>query len=235
MSNGAKVALAVGAGYLLGRTRKMRIALMLAGAGLTGKFPAHPSDLVAHGLKSVGTSNQVGALADQLRGEVLNAAKAAALAAATNRVQSLNDRVQGLASPAAAADTTDRASQPLRSVAGLGRGRSPDEEDGYDEDDVDAYDDEEPSEGDEDEYEDAEIVDEDEDEDEPEGDDEPDDEPDEQASPRTRRRAPRQGTAARSARKRSAKTESGNGGATAARTRRRASASTRRAPVRRGR
>lgn len=39
MANGAKVAMAVGAGYLLGRTRKMRVALMLAAAGITGKFP----------------------------------------------------------------------------------------------------------------------------------------------------------------------------------------------------
>jgi len=46
MSNG-KVALAVGAGYLLGRTKKMKWALGLASAGLTGKFPSHPTDLVA--------------------------------------------------------------------------------------------------------------------------------------------------------------------------------------------
>ena len=45
MGNGAKVAMAVGAGNLLGRTRKMRVALMLAGAGLTGKFPGGPTSL----------------------------------------------------------------------------------------------------------------------------------------------------------------------------------------------
>ncbi len=106
MSNGAKVALAVGAGYLLGRTRRMRLALMLAGAGLTGKFPARPGDLVAHGLKSLGTSDQVTNLTDQLRGELLSAARAAALAAATNRVDALNDRIQGIASPAT--DTVSR-------------------------------------------------------------------------------------------------------------------------------
>lgn len=86
MSNGAKVALAVGAGYFLGRTRKMRIAMMLAAAGITGKFPAMPASLVAQGLKSLGASDQLRDLTDQLRGEVLTAAKAATLAAATNRV-----------------------------------------------------------------------------------------------------------------------------------------------------
>ena len=47
MSNGAKVAMAVGAGYMLGRTKKMRLALMLAAAGITGKFPTGPTQLVA--------------------------------------------------------------------------------------------------------------------------------------------------------------------------------------------
>jgi hypothetical protein len=45
MANGAKVALAVGAGYLLGRTKRTRLALMLAAAGITGKFPSSPTDL----------------------------------------------------------------------------------------------------------------------------------------------------------------------------------------------
>src|SRR6185312_3526416 len=83
MANGGKVALAVGAGYLLGRTRKMRVALMLAAAGITGKFPGSPTQLVAHGLKSLGASADVSQLSQQLRGELLDAARAAALAAAT--------------------------------------------------------------------------------------------------------------------------------------------------------
>ena len=73
MVNGAKVALAVGAGYFLGRTRKMRIALMLAAAGLTGKFPTTPTALAAQGLKSLGATADVSELSQQLRGEVLNA------------------------------------------------------------------------------------------------------------------------------------------------------------------
>lgn len=98
MSNGAKVALAVGAGYLLGRTRKMKLALMLAGAGITGKFPARPADLAAAGLQSLGGSGQLSQLREQLRDEVLAAAKSAALTAVTHQVDSLNDRLQGVTS-----------------------------------------------------------------------------------------------------------------------------------------
>jgi hypothetical protein len=99
MANASKVALAVGAGYLLGRTKRTRLALMLAAAGITGKFPSSPTDLVAHGVKSLGTSSQLTELTDQLRGELLNAAKAAAVAAATSRVDALNDRLQGVVPP----------------------------------------------------------------------------------------------------------------------------------------
>jgi hypothetical protein len=225
MANGAKVALAVGAGYLLGRTRRTRIALMLAAAGLTGKFPAKPTDLVAHGLKSLGTSEQVGILADQLRGELFNAAKAAAMAAAVNRVDALNDRLQGVASPSGVADTVGQAGAPIRSMADRRRDFSDDED--RDE---------------EDEYEDAEVVDideepesgeEPEDELEEETDDELEEEPEERPRARSRRRATRQ-TASRS-RRRSARTAPDDESTTGPRRRRRASASTTPAPVRRGR
>ena len=93
-SNGAKVALAVGAGYLLGRTRKMRLAMMLASAGMTGKFRTKPTDVLADGLKTLGASDELMQLTDQLRGQALNAAKAAALATAIKGVNALNERLQ---------------------------------------------------------------------------------------------------------------------------------------------
>jgi hypothetical protein len=85
MANGAKVALAVGAGYFLGRTRKTRLALMLAAAGLTGKFTTNPTELVAHGVKSLAGSPELDQLREQLRGDVLGAVRSAALAAASLR------------------------------------------------------------------------------------------------------------------------------------------------------
>jgi hypothetical protein len=222
MANGGKVALAVGAGYLLGRTRKMRVALMLAAAGITGKFPGSPTQLVAHGLKSLGASADVSQLSQQLRGELLDAARAAALAAATHQVDSLNDRLQGVTSTLGAdelledvGDTVDRAGEPVRSLTGLGRKRRRDDED-RDEEDDDTYDDDEPLDVDEDIDEDEEPdddLDEDDLETEPEDDDE-------REAARPRRRAAGQETAPSTARA----------------PRRRATATaTKRAPVRRGR
>jgi len=223
MANGGKVALAVGAGYLLGRTRKMRVALMLAAAGITGKFPGSPTQLVAHGLKSLGASADVSQLSEQLRGELLDAARAAALAAATHQIDSLNDRLQGVTSAVGAdellddvGDTVDRAGEPVRSLTGLGRRRRRrDDEDGYQDDDT--YEDEEPLDVDE------EDVDEDE---EPDDDDLDEDdletEPadDEPQAARPRRRAAGQDTAPSTAR---------------APRRRATTTATKRAPVRRGR
>jgi hypothetical protein len=221
MANGGKVALAVGAGYLLGRTRKMRVALMLAAAGITGKFPGSPTQLVAQGLKSLGASADVSQLSQQLRGELLDAARAAALAAATHQVDSLNDRLQGVTSTVGAdelledvGDTVDRAGEPVRSLTGLGRKRRRDDEDRYEEDD-DTYEDDEPLDVDEDIDEDEEP---DDDLDEDDLETEPED--DERQAARPRRRAAGQDTAPSTARA----------------PRRRATATaTKRAPVRRGR
>jgi hypothetical protein len=158
MSNGAKVALAVGAGYLLGRTRKMRLALMLAAAGITGKFPARPTDVVAHGLKSLGGSGELSRLGDQLRGEVLEAARSAALTAVTNQVDSLNDRLQGVTSAVGADEVLDDVGSTVGDTVGIvgGRRRPRSEEEEYPGED-DAYD--EPEYDDEDEPLDVDEVD----------------------------------------------------------------------------
>src|SRR5262245_22295004 len=146
MSNGAKVAMAVGAGYMLGRTKKMRLALMLAAAGITGKFPTTPTALVARGLKSLGANADVGQLTEQLRSELLNAGRAAALSAATHQIDSLNDRLQGVTSAVGVDDTLDDVGGTLDDVGGLVGGRKRrrarsdandyvDEDDAYDEQD----------------------------------------------------------------------------------------------------
>jgi hypothetical protein len=157
VSNGAKVALAVGAGYMLGRTRKMRIAMMLAAAGITGKFPTMPASLVAQGLKSLGASDQLHDLTDQLRGEVLNAAKAATLAAATNRVDALNDRLQGVVPTEQVGQAAGSATRGLTSVTGRGRRARDDDVD----ESEDAYEDEEPLDVEEEDLEDEDVEDED--------------------------------------------------------------------------
>jgi hypothetical protein len=241
MANGAKVALAVGAGYFLGRTRKMRIALMVAGAGLTGKFPAGPGGLVTQGLRSLGASDQLHDLTDQLRGEVLTAARAAAMAAATNRVDALNNRLQGVVPTEDVGRAAGSAAGGLTSVAGLGRNGRPidfDKQDRYDDelldvdeqDEGDAVDEDFEDEDFEDQDEDSDFDDEDSAFDEDDLDEEPEDEPP------ARRRAVRRSSARRAATVRATRIPSdSNGDAPKRPVRRRASASAKPAPVRRNR
>jgi hypothetical protein len=99
----------------------MRIAMMLAAAGITGKFPARSAELLAHGLKSLGAADQLHDLTDQLRGEVLTAAKAAALSAATHRVDALNDRLQGVVPTEQVGQAAGSATRGLTSVTGRAR------------------------------------------------------------------------------------------------------------------
>ncbi|OBJ19860.1 hypothetical protein A5653_18265 [Mycobacterium colombiense] len=224
--NGAKVALAVGAGYLLGRTRKMRLALMLASAGMTGKFRTKPTDVLADGLQALGASDELMQLTDQLRGQALNAAKAAALATAINGVNALNERLQR--APLAEAgdivedvgdtvetvgadvgdtvgDVGDTLGKSVKSVSGLLRGGAPTAEE---DEEADLYEDE--------------VIDED--------DAEPaDEEP--QPPPRKRRATPKP-TAPRASVRRSARAATAD--EPQARAVRRKPATTR-APVRRGR
>jgi hypothetical protein len=242
VSNGAKVAVAVGAGYLLGRTRKMRIAMMLAAAGITGKFPAMPAGLLAQGLKSLGASEQLHDLSDQLRGEVLTAAKAATLAAATHRVDALNDRLQGVVPTEEVGRAAGSATHGLTSVTGRAR-RTRDEDLDEREDD---YGEEEPLDVEEEDLEDEGFEDDDLDDEDLEdqdmaddfedeaGDDE--DEEYEEPAP-ARRRATRRTATPRTSARRSSATAADHNGEPPKRPSRggRASAATKRAPVRRGR
>jgi hypothetical protein len=96
-----QVALAVGAGYFLGRTRKTKLALGLAAVAATGKFGGVSGQLVKRGTKLIGSSDALGKLAPQLtevteliRGDLVDAGKAAALSAVRGRIDNLSDRIQ---------------------------------------------------------------------------------------------------------------------------------------------
>lgn len=92
MKCGMRMAGAVGIGYVLGRTRKMKFALMLAGAGLSGR--GGPQALLERTTSAVGSSPELAKLTETVRGELLEAARAAAVTAASNRIDSLNARLQ---------------------------------------------------------------------------------------------------------------------------------------------
>jgi hypothetical protein len=134
MKGGAQTALALGVGYILGRRRKMRLATMLAlGAATGGAAKLGPAAL-RQGTKYLGKTDIAGALGPQVteivntvRGELLDAAKGAAAAAVTSRVDSLSDnlheRAETLRNPEAAVgkagETASRASETVGRVGGL--------------------------------------------------------------------------------------------------------------------
>ncbi|MEU5841010.1 hypothetical protein [Rhodococcus sp. NPDC047139] len=97
MKPGARVALGVGIGYFLGRTKKMRLAMMLAGAGVTGKLPSNPQEVLQRSASMLGSSPEINKITESVRGELMNAARAAAVTAASNRIDAINERLQARA------------------------------------------------------------------------------------------------------------------------------------------
>lgn len=92
MKCGARVALGVAGGYFLGRTKKMKLALMFAGMA-AGQKAGGPGELLKGGTKLLSSSPELAKLTDVVRGRLLEAGKGAAMAVATRQVESLTDRV----------------------------------------------------------------------------------------------------------------------------------------------
>ncbi|WP_084955744.1 hypothetical protein [Thermoactinospora rubra] len=94
MKHKVQVALALAAGYYLGRRRKLRAAVALALAGAAGGLRRGAAGgLLQQGMKALGSSPQVEEMANRLRGELMEAGKAAAMAATTRQINSLADRL----------------------------------------------------------------------------------------------------------------------------------------------
>jgi hypothetical protein len=92
MKCGARVALGVAGGYFLGRTKKMKVALMLGGMA-AGRRAGGRTELLAQGAKLLGQSPELARLTEEIRGRLLEAGKGAAMAVAARQVESLTDRV----------------------------------------------------------------------------------------------------------------------------------------------
>ena len=145
MKGGVQTALALGVGYILGRRRKMRLATMLALGAATGGAARLGPIAMRQGAKYLGKTDIAGALGPQVteivntvRGELLDAAKGAATAAVTSRIDSLSDnlhdRAETLKNPEAAVDkagetvgrageTAGRAGETVGRATGLRRRR----------------------------------------------------------------------------------------------------------------
>jgi hypothetical protein len=90
MKCGSRMALGVAGGYLLGRSRKMKLATFLAIVAAGGK---HPGELLRR-VPVLGEGGPLDELTGDLRGRLVDAGKSAAMAAASNRIDSLSDRLQ---------------------------------------------------------------------------------------------------------------------------------------------
>ncbi|MET9902877.1 histone protein [Streptomyces sp. NPDC006446] len=85
------LAAAVVGGYVLGRTKKGRLALSIATYLAGRRFGLEPRQLAAEGMRRLGEIPQVAELQEQLRGEVLEAGRKAMSAAADRGMATLAD------------------------------------------------------------------------------------------------------------------------------------------------
>ena len=130
----------VAGGYFLGRTKKMKLALMLGG-WTAGRQLGGPGQILGQATKVLGDSPELTALTDQVRGRLLEAGKDAAMAVATRRVEALTDRVGRRVEDLA--DVHRIADRDIRRVADIGgletasRNGEEDDDYGIDEDEED--------------------------------------------------------------------------------------------------
>ena len=88
-----QVGLALAGGYLLGRTKKMKLALILAGVTAGRGLPTRPAELLKQGSDAMRSSPELTKLVEQARGGLVDAGKSAAIAAASSRMESVSDRL----------------------------------------------------------------------------------------------------------------------------------------------
>jgi hypothetical protein len=92
MKSAARMALVAAAAYPLGRYHKLRWALMVAALAATGRLES-PGQFVLRGVKDLANSPELSELTDAVRGQLLGAARDAAISAASTSIGSLTDRV----------------------------------------------------------------------------------------------------------------------------------------------
>ena len=93
MSAAAKIGLGVASGYLLGRTKKLRLAITI-GSMLAGqRIATSPQGLLKQGSQLIDQNPELQKLQAQITGRLFDAMKAAAIATATSRLESVNSRL----------------------------------------------------------------------------------------------------------------------------------------------
>ncbi|MFG2103214.1 hypothetical protein ACGFJ5_21740 [Micromonospora echinaurantiaca] len=135
MNSGARIGLAVGFGYLLGRRRKLRTALTLAAAVAIGRASRDPGGLLGRATDLLQSSPHLSNLS-HLGKPLASAGKAAATAAAGSGIDAISGKLRGSADAlrrraAGQTDDGDRSDdadrpeddedRPQRQTAGSGR------------------------------------------------------------------------------------------------------------------
>ncbi|MFB9238808.1 hypothetical protein ACFFWC_25310 [Plantactinospora siamensis] len=130
MQRAGRCALMLGMGYLLGRRKKLGVALVLGGAAAAGRLSTNSGGLLRQGVQALGGSADLGRVLD-LRGPLVAAGKAAATRAVSSRIDRVSDRLadqaESLRSP------RQRAGQDADDATDQDADREP-EDAGYDED-----------------------------------------------------------------------------------------------------
>ncbi|MFI2710235.1 hypothetical protein ACH495_08920 [Micromonospora sp. NPDC018662] len=126
MKSGARIALAVGFGYVLGRRRKLRTALTLAAAVAAGRASQNPGGLKQMASGLLGSNPQLANLS-RLGAPLVTAGRAAATAAAGSGIDAVSGRLRG------SADSLRRRSAGSDEQSADGRRSAPDEEPELDE------------------------------------------------------------------------------------------------------
>jgi hypothetical protein len=93
MKAGPRIVTAVAIGYMLGRTHKMKLAIALAGIMAGRKIATNPLELLQQGVRMVASSPEMSRLSGEVRDQLIDAMKAAAVAAASNKIDSLGDNL----------------------------------------------------------------------------------------------------------------------------------------------
>ncbi|NUO58732.1 MAG: hypothetical protein HOV78_18880 [Hamadaea sp.] len=86
------IPLAVGVGYVLGRTHKLKLAILLGAAAAAGKFAGPANEMMQRGARSLTSSTDLKQLTEPGQ-RLMEAAKGAAMTALTSRLNQLSGRL----------------------------------------------------------------------------------------------------------------------------------------------
>ena len=132
MSTASKIAVSVASGYLLGRTKKLKLAITV-GSMLAGqRIATSPQGLLKQGSELLEKNPELQKLQEQITGKLFEAAKAAAMTTATSRLESFSKSLT---------DAGSKGEQVKGEVVGEGE---PDDEAEYDEEGEESEEGEEP-------------------------------------------------------------------------------------------